>query len=118
MTPLSEEEILAFARSRPAIFGLDGSFGGYVAFFMGMESARSPGLVAALEDWLVEHTGRRTNQVWYVRVLEEAGLTDWPTRDWRRLEPEDNARVVAKLFELLEEMVRASGPTDSGGHPQ
>jgi len=84
------------------MMGLDGSFGEYVAFFVGL-SMGAPG--CSLKDfgeWIASRSDSGGwNLAWPVLVLREAGFESWVDRDWHHLGPEEDARAVSKLSELL-----------------
>jgi hypothetical protein len=100
---------LRYARERPSLFGLDGSFGEYVAFLNGLRMGAGGRVLEGFGEWVarcVERDGFEL--VWPLLVLWKAGVDKsgdawcWP---WPGLAAEDEARAVMVLLELLSEFV-------------
>jgi hypothetical protein len=99
---------LRHARERPSMFGLDGSFGEYVAFLSGLDTGAGGRVLEGFGAWVARragHEGRDWDLVWPRLVLRAAGVEP-PAEAWHGLGGEDDARAAAALFELLGEFAR------------
>jgi hypothetical protein len=99
------ETFLRHARERPSSFGLDGSFGEYVAFLNGLDMGAGGRVLEGFGEWAARRAGREGFEpAWPLLVLRAAGVDEsgdawsWP---WHGLAAEDEARAVRTLFELL-----------------
>ncbi|WP_157978990.1 MULTISPECIES: hypothetical protein [Nocardia] len=90
---------------RPGIYGLDGSFGQFVAFLNGVDAGNDWRLLTGFREWLVVRLGDGNNLVWSGLVLHLA----FPSQQsgWRELvaDPQDNRIAVDMLFGLLDEFL-------------
>ncbi|MGR6973957.1 hypothetical protein ACU639_30915 [Streptomyces cynarae] len=84
---------------RPGAYGIDGSYGNYVAFINGGDAATDGELLRGFRSWLAERLGHGTNLVWWALVQEicvsEAGV--------RSHAPLDNDDLCECMFRLLNE---------------
>ncbi|MFC1432792.1 hypothetical protein ACEZDB_19300 [Streptacidiphilus sp. N1-3] len=103
---MSEREYFASIGKRPGMFVGRASFHALTSFLTGYDqsSARhgAPGLTG-WHDWLVGHRGQGCNHAWPGQVLHIA-LPDGWDNPWK-LPPEDEARAIEVLFELLDEFL-------------
>ena len=84
------------------MMGLDGSFGEYVAFFVGFSVGTPDDCLKDFGAWIANRSDSGGwNLAWPVLVLREAGFDPWVDRDWHHLGTEENALAVSKLKELL-----------------
>lgn len=108
MNPLIKT-FLRHARDRPSMFGLDGSFGEYVAFLSGLDTGAGGRVLEGFGAWVARRAGHGGwDLVWPLLVLRTAGL-DASAETWHGLGAEEDARAVAELFELLGAFVRDRG---------
>ncbi|MGW0392870.1 hypothetical protein ACWDYJ_18605 [Streptomyces sp. NPDC003042] len=89
---------------RPRMYGLNGSFSDYIAFLVGYDTGLTGSFLGGFSKWIARTTGTvGATLFWPYLVLRESGVDDWAGRDWHQLNPDDDARAVEKLFQLLEE---------------
>ena len=101
------QKIVESAQSRPGSAGLDGTYGEYVAYFNGLHMGTGKRFLDGFGSWIASRSGKGGwNLVWQVLVLREAGFDDWITCDWHSLNPEEDKRAVAIMFDLLSEFLR------------
>jgi hypothetical protein len=102
---------LRYARERPSLFGLDGSFGEYVAFLNGLDMGAGGRVLEGFGEWVARRVDRDGFEpVWPLLVLREADVEEsgdaWSWPSWHGLAAEDEARAVMTLFELLGEFAQ------------
>ncbi len=94
------------ARKQPSDFGLDGSFGEYVAFLNGLDMGAGGRVLDGFGEWVsrrADHEG--WDLIWPLLVLREAGVEP-SAGAWHRLAAAEDDRAVVALFLLLGEFVR------------
>ncbi|WP_030246317.1 hypothetical protein [Streptomyces sp. NRRL S-350] len=103
---MSEREYFSNVGKRPGMFVGRPSFHALTAFLTGYDQNaarhRSPGL-AGWREWLVARRGQDCNHAWPGQVLHIALPHGWDN-PWD-LPPEDEARAIEVLFQLLDEFL-------------
>ncbi|WP_433199358.1 hypothetical protein ACQP1G_06445 [Nocardia sp. CA-107356] len=87
------------------MYGLDGSFGQFVAFLSGVDAGNDWQLLTGFREWLVVRLGDGDNLVWSGLVLHLAFPDQQSGRRDLLANPEDNRVAVDKLLELLDEFL-------------
>lgn len=104
---MNDRKFFEGVRSRPGIYGLNGSYNGAVMFLIGFDEARSGGLMRGFTEWLVVRKGECSSFGWQALVLEEA-LPDVESWGWNKLNEataEQEQQAVELLLSLLLEFL-------------
>jgi hypothetical protein len=99
-------QLFAAVRARPSSYSLDGSYGSMAAFVVGCDQAMHANLLLGFQEWLVVRRDAGRNLGWPTQVLTIALPDIEPNA--RTLTPEQDAQVVARLFDLLDEFLALS----------
>ncbi|MFD0402307.1 hypothetical protein ACFVHI_30000 [Kitasatospora sp. NPDC127121] len=102
--PMNRSELVANLQKYPSMFGLDGSYSMYVAFFRGYEIGADAEWLRGFRDWLVRDLGYGQNLGWESLIIRAAmpGRSD----HWQLFGPRDEETEQAlteTLFRRLEE---------------
>ncbi|MCX4859339.1 hypothetical protein [Streptomyces canus] len=94
-------------RSRPGLYGLNGSYEATVMFLVGFNEARSGGLLRGFTEWLVVRKGECSSFGWQALVLDEAlpDVESWGWNKLGKLNPEQEQEAVDLLLSLLVEFL-------------
>jgi hypothetical protein len=101
---MNDMNLIEQIRARPAIFGLNGSYGQCVTFLEGFDLGRSGGLLRGFSEWLVVRRGVASSLGWRTLVLEMA----FPDAEIRRpdsLNHDQSLHATDCLFSLLMEFM-------------
>ncbi|MEU5717472.1 hypothetical protein AB0G71_17105 [Streptomyces sp. NPDC020403] len=104
---MNDRKFFEGVRSRPGVYGLNGSYNGAVMFLIGFDEARSGGLMRGFTEWLVVRKGECSSFGWQALVLEEA-LPDVESWGWNKLNEatvEQEREAVELLLSLLLEFL-------------
>ncbi|MFF3128844.1 MULTISPECIES: hypothetical protein [unclassified Streptomyces] len=104
---MNDGKFFECVRSRPGLYGLDGSYHGAVMFLVGFDEARSGGLMRGFTEWLVVRKGERSSFGWQALVLDEA-LPDVESWGWSKLNKatsKQEQEAVELLLSLLVEFL-------------
>jgi hypothetical protein len=93
--------LLENLRKRPSMFGLDGSFGEYIAFLSGYEEASAIGPLAGFREYVATTPGVRRNLGWPIMIAQIAGVGSGQM-GWHDLGVYDNEQAVKVLFDKLQ----------------
>jgi hypothetical protein len=98
-------DLFTAVRTRPEMFGLDGTYTGFVAFLTGFDLGNAGGVLRGFPEWLSVRLGHRTSLGWSALVrriaLDVGESEDLP----RELTAEQEQRAVETLFQLLDEFL-------------
>lgn len=92
---MNYRELFESVRRRPALHGLDGTYGSSVAFVLGCDAGTSGVLLAGFREWLIVRLGDGNNLSWPAlveRIVGSAGSGADPANS-------------SDLFELLDEFL-------------
>jgi len=92
--------LLENLRKRPSMFGVDGSFGEYVAFFSGYEEASATGPLAGFREYVATAPGVGRNLGWPIMIMQLAGMGS-VQMNYHDLGVHDNEQAVNVLFSKL-----------------
>ncbi|MFE3907722.1 hypothetical protein ACFXPY_47905 [Streptomyces sp. NPDC059153] len=104
---MNDTKFFECVRSRPRLYGIDGSYHGAVMFLVGFDEARSGGLMRGFTEWLVVRKGERSSFGWQALVLDEA-LPDVESWGWSKLNKATSKQeqgAVELLLSLLVEFL-------------
>ncbi len=93
---MSNRAYFESVRRRPRLHGLDGTWGGTVAFVLGFDAATSGGLLSGFREWLIVRLGDGNNLTW--AALAERAVTESDPR-------ETGDSGADELFALLDEFL-------------
>ncbi|MEW1643044.1 hypothetical protein [Streptomyces sp. NPDC091219] len=100
----SFREHLELIRTRPGMYGLDGSYGDYVTYLYGYDAGTRDGALLGFREWLLLKLGHHSSFVWPRLVTELVLPEASPGRGYRDLDEKQNSMVKA-LFRLLGEFL-------------
>lgn len=103
LTISSYRELFASVRKRPGMWLVRGDFACVVAFVDGCNEGNARTLLDGFQPWLVTRAGCLDNHVWWsivAHLTKPVGV-----KKFREMSPELDARVVATLFDLLDEFL-------------
>lgn len=104
---MSDRKFFESVRTRPGLYGLNGSYNGAVMFLVGFDEARSGGLMRGFTEWLVVRKDERSSFGWQALVLDEA-LPDIEAWGWNKLDKatsKQEQEAVHLLLSLLLEFL-------------
>jgi len=104
---MNDRKFFECVRSRPGLYGLNGSYKGAVMFLIGFDEARSGGLMRGFTEWLVVRKGECSSFGWQALVLDEA-LPDVESWGWNKLDTatsKQEQEAVELLLSLLLEFL-------------
>lgn len=104
---MNDKEFIEVIRTRPGVFGLNGSFYPTAMFLEGFDTGRSGGLLRGFREWLVLRRGERCSLQWPLLVLQEA-LPGIDAGRWKQpdlLTADQEGRAVDHLFSLVLEFL-------------
>ncbi|MFI5677361.1 hypothetical protein [Streptomyces cellulosae] len=96
---MNDRKFFEGVRSRPGLYGLNGSYKSTFMFLIGFDEARSGGLLRGFTEWLVVRKGECSSFGWQALVLDEA-LPDVESWGWNKLE-KLNSQQERKAVDLL-----------------
>jgi hypothetical protein len=97
----SFREHLELIRTRPGMYGLNGSYRDFVTYLYGYDAGTRDSALLGFREWLLLRLARQSSLVWPSLVLTLAVPAAPLQHDKALSEPQNSAAVVA-LFELLE----------------
>jgi hypothetical protein len=97
----SFREHLELIRTRPGMYGLDGSYGDYVTYLYGYDAGTQGSALLGFREWLLLRLGRRSSFVWSSLITELAVPGDSGSFGHRGLDEEQNRTAVRALFQFL-----------------
>ncbi|MEU5538057.1 hypothetical protein [Streptomyces sp. NPDC020362] len=103
----SFREHLEMIRTRPGMYGLDGSYGPYVTYLYGYDAGTRDSALLGFREWLLLKLGRRSSFVWSRLVTELVLPEVCPGASFRDLDDRQNEVAVEALFGLLGEFLHA-----------
>ncbi|WP_216588074.1 hypothetical protein [Streptomyces brasiliscabiei] len=103
----SFREHLELIRTRPGMYGLDGSYGDYVTYLHGYDAGTRDSALLGFREWLLLKLGHHSSFVWSRLVTEMALPEVAPGPGYRGLDEEQNQVAVEALFLFLEKFLHA-----------
>ncbi|MFJ5996561.1 hypothetical protein [Streptomyces sp. NPDC092370] len=102
----SFREHLELIRTRPGMYGLDGSYGDYVTYLHGYDAGSRDSALLGFREWLLLKLGHESSFVWSALVTELALPGASRAFDYRNLDQEQSQVAVDALFQFLEGFLR------------
>ncbi len=102
----SFREHVELIRTRPGMYGLDGTYGDYVTYLSGYDAGTQGSALLGFREWLLLKLGRQSSFVWSGLITELAlpGLS--PSPGYRSLDGEQSQIAVGALFQFLGDFLR------------
>ncbi|MEU9447650.1 hypothetical protein [Streptomyces sp. NPDC048277] len=97
----SFREHLELIRTRPGMYGLDGSYGNYVTYLYGYDAGTQGSALLGFREWLLLKLGRHSSLVWSSLITELAVPGASKSFGYRGLDEEQNQTAVQALFKFL-----------------
>ncbi|MEU9240574.1 hypothetical protein [Streptomyces shenzhenensis] len=102
----SFREHLELVRTRPGMYGLDGSYGNYVTYLYGYDAGTQGSALLGFREWLLLKLGRQSSFVWSSLITELAVPGASGSFGHRGLDEEQDRRAVKALFQFLEDFLQ------------
>lgn len=103
---ISFGEHLELIRTRPGMYGLDGSYGSYVTYLYGYDAGTQGSALLGFREWLLLKLGRQSSFVWSSLITELAVPGASGSFGYRGLDEEQNQTAVQALFQFLRDFLR------------
>jgi len=97
----SFREHLELIRTRPEMYGLDGSYRDFVTYLYGYDAGTRDTALLGFREWLLLRLDRQSGLGWPSLVLNLA-IPDTPVPHNRALSEPQNRAAVVVMFQLLE----------------
>ncbi|TXC95895.1 hypothetical protein [Streptomyces sp. ISID311] len=102
----SFREHLELIRTRPGMYGLDGSYGNYVTYLCGYDEGARGTALLGFREWLLLRLGRPSSLVWPSLIAEQALPGVAHAFGHRNLDEQQNRVAVEALFRFLGDFLR------------